>query len=142
LPIDNDRWDAVDSIASTTFDAFGEDDMSATRDAVRDRYREAARRMSESPGCCGGDCCGQATDETACGAAYAPEDLAEVGLGTSVSLGCGNPLLLADLRPGQVVLDLGSGGGLDVQIGRASCRGRVLACDVVSSVIARTLALM
>src|SRR5215470_7907078 len=88
--------------------------MSATRDAVHERYRSAALRMAgQSSGCCGGDCCGAAAEES-CGTTYTTEELAQVGLDQSISLGCGNPLLLAELHPGEVVLDLGSGGGLDV----------------------------
>src|SRR5579859_1606947 len=90
--------------------------MSTTRDAVHERYRSAALRMAgQVAGCCGDDCCGGTPEaETACGAAYTPAELAEVGLEPSFSLGCGNPLLLAELRHGETVLDLGSGGGLDV----------------------------
>ena len=92
--------------------------MSTTRDAVHERYRSAALRMAAQPsGCCGSDCCGtSAVDQEieACGTSYTADELAQVGLDTSISLGCGNPLLLAELHPGEVVLDLGSGGGLDV----------------------------
>ena len=88
--------------------------MSATRDAVHERYRSAALRMAgHGSGCCGSDC-GPAAEGESCGTDYAVEDLAQVGLDSSISLGCGNPLLLAELNPGEVVLDLGSGGGLDV----------------------------
>src|SRR5215471_3363537 len=94
---------------------FMEGNMSATRDAVHERYRSAALRMADqSSTCCGGDCCGPAAAEESCGTSYTAEELAQVGLDTSISLGCGNPLLLAELHPGEVVLDLGSGGGLDV----------------------------
>jgi arsenite methyltransferase len=90
-------------------------EVSETRDAVRERYAAAALRMAGSAGCCGGgDCCGPTESGSGCGADYAPEDLARVGLDASISLGCGNPFLLADLHPGEHVLDLGSGGGLDV----------------------------
>lgn len=79
--------------------------MSSTRDAVRERYRGKALQMA------GGSCC---DDSCGCGADYSAAELAEVGLDGSISLGCGNPILLADLCAGEAVLDLGSGGGLDV----------------------------
>jgi ubiquinone/menaquinone biosynthesis C-methylase UbiE len=86
--------------------------MSEVREAVRSRYADVARKLTvlpvESAGCCGdGDAC-------ACGGAYSSEELKSLGLSDSVSLGCGNPTMLAGLRPGDVVLDLGSGAGLDV----------------------------
>jgi SAM-dependent methyltransferase len=61
------------------------------------------------PGCCRAD-----GPDCGCGGAYGADELHQVGLTDAVSLGCGNPLVLADLHPGDVVLDLGSGGGLDV----------------------------
>ncbi|SRR6266545_2700991 len=87
--------------------------MSSTQDAVRERYRAKALQMADA-GCCGDGCCGGASAEDGCGTDYTAAELAEVGLDGSISLGCGNPMLLAQLSPGQTVLDLGSGGGLDV----------------------------
>ena len=86
--------------------------MSEMREAVRSRYASVARQLTvtpaESAGCCGeGEACG-------CGGSYSSEELKEIGLSDAVSLGCGNPTVLADLSPGEVVLDLGSGAGLDV----------------------------
>ena len=86
--------------------------MSEMREAVRSRYASVARQLTvtpeESAGCCGeGEACG-------CGGSYSLEELKEIGLSDAVSLGCGNPTVLADLSPGEVVLDLGSGAGLDV----------------------------
>ncbi len=90
--------------------------MSEVRQAVRRHYADAAKQIAviSAPGahleagCCvdGPDC--------GCAGSYSAAELAEVGLTDSISLGCGNPTMLAALEPGQVVLDLGSGAGLDV----------------------------
>lgn len=79
--------------------------------AVRDRYADAARAASEgssdSPGSASSGLFGRTLYE-ADDTELLPTDA------LAASLGCGNPTMLADLRPGQVVLDLGSGGGIDV----------------------------
>jgi SAM-dependent methyltransferase len=78
------------------------------RDAVREHYAQAARQVS---GCCGP----QETLDLFGRAGYDDEDatvLPDAAL--AAALGCGNPTALAELRPGEVVLDLGSGGGIDV----------------------------
>lgn len=68
----------------------------------------------EEEGCCGSTAGEQATAQGACGG-YAPEDLSQLPVqAVAASAGCGNPVALADLSPGEVVLDLGSGGGIDV----------------------------
>lgn len=84
--------------------------MSDLKESVRAKYAALARAVQAgAPGsCCTSSSC-------SCGADYRPEDLA--GLPPELfqaSLGCGNPTALASLRPGEVVLDLGSGAGLDV----------------------------
>jgi SAM-dependent methyltransferase len=91
---------------------------------VRERYAEAARAVTDGGGgggCGSGGCC---TDDSAANASssvkfgqvlYDAEQRGELPeAATLASLGCGNPTAVADLREGEVVLDLGSGGGIDV----------------------------
>ena len=88
------------------------------REEVRRRYAESARAVSEgsSCGCGSGSCCEGETDAVNFGEVlYDAEqrgDLPEAA--ARASLGCGNPVLVADLNEGETVLDLGSGGGIDV----------------------------
>jgi SAM-dependent methyltransferase len=98
----------------------------ALRNQVRDRYAQAALRVADAAGrgdaadCCGGGCGSGATvlddaDAPFGAGLYAPgqtSDLPEEAV--LASLGCGNPLAVAELRDGERVLDLGSGGGIDV----------------------------
>jgi arsenite methyltransferase len=86
------------------------------REEVRRRYAESARAVTEgSAGCGGGSCCADGESDAAKfgGALYdAEQELPEAA--TLASLGCGNPTAVAELREGETVLDLGSGGGIDV----------------------------
>src|SRR5688572_23144849 len=86
------------------------------RETVRERYAASARRVAEANGCgCGPSCCRSEGGDPVTSNLYAAEDAAAVpGTALAASLGCGNPTALADLRPGETVLDLGSGGGIDV----------------------------
>lgn len=84
--------------------------VGAAREQVRVRYAEAAAqaRAGRKPVCSESDPAGM------CAEAYDPAQLAENPGAGAASLGCGNPLMVADLVPGETVLDLGSGAGLDV----------------------------
>src|SRR5712692_9885129 len=90
------------------------------REEVRRRYAESARAVAEGSGGCGcgsGSCCADGeSDATKFGEAlYEPEQRGELPeAATLASLGCGNPTAVAELREGEAVLDLGSGGGIDV----------------------------
>jgi arsenite methyltransferase len=108
------------------------DDVEA---AVRDRYARGARSVDcgESPTWGSGDEAG------VYGASqYEHADLDELpGEAVAVSIGCANPVALADLRPGDVVLDLGSGGGIDVLLSarRVGPTGRVYGLDMTDEML-------
>jgi arsenite methyltransferase len=89
------------------------------REEVRRRYAESARAVSEgsSCGCGSGSCCADGESDAAKfgEALYDAEQRGELPeAATLASLGCGNPIMVADLHEGETVLDLGSGGGIDV----------------------------
>src|SRR6266849_2873677 len=90
--------------------------MNEGREAIRSRYANAAKQMRafNSLGSGPAGCCQADGPDCGCSGSYSADELKEIGLSESVSLGCGNPTMLAQLEPGQVVLDLGSGAGLDV----------------------------
>ena len=86
-------------------------DPSALRDAVRSRYAEAAQAAASSTNA---SCCEGWVDPVSV-RLYSPDELGDIPEAERLaSLGCGNPTALAELEPGEVVLDLGSGGGIDV----------------------------
>src|SRR5437899_3328425 len=115
--------------------------MSDIHDAVREKYGAiaAAVRSSSSreTGCCGTSTCG--CDDPIISSLYSA---AETGTlppeAVSASLGCGNPSALAALEPGQVVLDLGSGGGIDVLLSarRVGPTGKVYGVDMTDEMLA------
>jgi len=90
------------------------------REAVRDRYSRIALEVKNtvqltSESCCSSSCCSAGDSDLVTGDLYSSEELGELPTtATLASLGCGNPTALAELKPGEKVLDLGSGGGIDV----------------------------
>ncbi|MFL5981609.1 MAG: arsenite methyltransferase [Gaiellaceae bacterium] len=114
------------------------------KDEIRDRYAAAARDAAAGSGCSGDSCC----DEHGCcgdagpgafGAAlYDDALLADVPqAATLASLGCGNPTAVVELRGGEVVLDLGSGGGIDVLLSakRVGPTGRAYGVDMTDEML-------
>ena len=82
---------------------------------VRQHYGAVATRVlaNNTTGCCDSACCGSADDSSITQNLYLADQLEGLPLKAALaSLGCGNPTALAELRPGEVVLDLGSGAGL------------------------------
>jgi arsenite methyltransferase len=115
----------------------GTTDSEAIVERVRERYAQAARQAQSGGGCgCGGGaCCGDTVSDDL----YAAEQLA--GLpeeAVLASLGCGNPTALIDLREGETVLDLGSGGGIDVLLSakRVGPTGFVYGLDMTDEMLA------
>jgi arsenite methyltransferase len=111
---------------------------------VRKRYAEAAiavRDTGEEASCCGPSCCGpdsKASKVDLTGGSYSADELDELpGTAKAVSLGCGNPVALATLSPGEVVLDLGSGGGIDVLLSarRVSPSGKAYGLDMTDEML-------
>ena len=89
------------------------------REAVRERYGRTALQVTgtgTSASCCGSDCCGgQGESGVVTSDLYSSAELGALPITAALaSLGCGNPTALAELKPGEKVLDLGSGGGIDV----------------------------
>ena len=111
--------------------------MNAIKDAVQEKYGEAAQqaRLGKKAGCgCGPACCETITSDLYDGAEAAAVP-AEAML---ASLGCGNPTALAELKPGEVVLDLGSGGGIDVLLSakRVGPTGKAYGVDMTDEMLA------
>lgn len=117
-------------------------DTDTVRAAVRERYATAA---TTSGSCCGpsaSSCCGEAApaDPTSGTVYYSSEEL--TGLAEEVatfSLGCGNPIAFAQPQPGETVLDLGSGGGLDCFIAARAVgsTGHVIGVDMTPAMLTR-----
>ncbi len=108
------------------------------KELVREKYGQAATRVKES----GGGCCGSAS---VCGSndpitsnLYTESETHGLPVeATAASLGCGNPTALAELRPGETVLDLGSGGGIDVLLSarRVGPTGKAYGLDMTDEML-------
>lgn len=129
----------------------------AVRQQVRTGYTTIARVGSWSAaqstaaaagGCCGsgpsagGGCCGPATfspDQLAAAIGYSQGDLASAPEGANMGLSCGNPTAIASLKPGEVVVDLGSGGGFDCFVAgpKVGPSGRVIGVDMTPKMVTK-----
>jgi SAM-dependent methyltransferase len=109
------------------------------KEAVKEKYAEAALRvLNGGSSCCSTTCCGDSTDPITsrlyddAQASQIPEEALKA------SLGCGNPTALATLNPGETVLDLGSGGGIDVLLSarRVGPTGKAYGLDMTDEMLA------
>lgn len=115
-------------------------DTDEIRGYVRERFGAIAEGADEGCGCRSGGCCGSASDPNAGEKlGYSAEELAAAPAGSDLGLGCGNPLALASIKPGETVLDLGSGGGFDCFLAARQLAGvgRVIGVDMTPAMIAK-----
>src|SRR3712207_5387100 len=120
-------------------------DPDSVRAAVTERYAAAARHVtgarSEAAACCGGDpatsCCRTAGEAFGNRLYGARERDALPDTALLASLGCGNPIAVAELEEGETVLDLGSGGGIDVLLsaGRVGATGEAYGLDMTDEML-------
>jgi len=126
------------------------DQQQTTRDKVREGYKQIAL---QGLACCGpkdepnlgGGCCGSDVksninvDDLAAKLGYAPEQIQQLPEGANMGLSCGNPTAIAALKPGQVVVDLGSGGGFDCFLAgpKVGATGRVIGIDMTPEMLAK-----
>ena len=114
----------------------------AVHDAVREGYAKIAAETAA--GCCGSgvSCCGSApadAEKLARELGYSVAELQALPEGANMGLSCGNPAALAALKPGEVVLDLGSGGGFDVFIAgrKVGPTGRGIGVDMTPEMLGK-----
>lgn len=121
-------------MANPPRDRSSSSDEDEVRAAVREQYGQVARSTgTSSVGCCG------PRPDASLKLGYTAEELAAVPEGANMGLGCGNPQAIAALRPGETVLDLGSGGGFDSflaarQVGPG---GRVIGVDMTPDMVTK-----
>jgi len=116
------------------------------RRMVRDSYGKIAQ-SNESGGCCSSSCCGkqvssmveQSPMQLSSRMGYSEQELAKVPTGSDMGLGCGNPQVIAALKSGETVLDLGSGGGFDCFLAteQVGPTGKVIGVDMTSEMLSK-----
>ena len=108
---------------------------SEVKDYVKKRYGEIAKSVESS--CCSTSCCGNVPLDVALSIGYSKEDLENIPSEASMGLGCGNPVALASLDEGMIVLDLGSGAGIDVFLAanKVGVMGKVIGVDMTHEMI-------
>ena len=105
------------------------------KEVVKGRYAQIAKQDQES--CCSSCGCGVSPLVQAAAVGYLREDLADIPEETVIGLGCGNPTAIAELKTGEVVLDLGSGAGVDVFLAanKVGPTGRAIGVDMTREMV-------
>ena len=109
------------------------------KEYVKKKYGEIARTEGS---CCTGCGCGSPGTDAALRIGYSEEDLRSIPGASSMGLGCGNPVALACLKKGETVLDLGSGGGIDVFLAakKVGSKGKAIGIDMTEEMVNRARA--
>jgi arsenite methyltransferase len=113
--------------------------MSDIREVVKEKYGQAALRVSSGgSSCCGGSAATECADPITSHLYGDAEKAGLPGEAVAASLGCGNPTALAELKAGETVLDLGSGGGIDVLLSarRVGPAGKAYGLDMTDEMLA------
>src|SRR3981081_255386 len=113
--------------------------MCPVQERVRATYAVTAIKLRDGASCCDPNCCGgsDAASGPIGADEYSKAEVADLGLSLGHSLGCGNPTALAQLQPGEIVLALGSGAGLDVLLSarRVSPGGHAYGVDMTDEML-------
>ena len=111
------------------------------QEQIREAVREGYGKIAKTGGTCGSaSCCGsEAAEQVARVVGYSQAELATLPEGANMGLSCGNPTAMASLKVGEVVLDLGSGGGFDVFIAgqKVGPTGRVIGVDMTPDMVSK-----
>jgi len=113
------------------------------REAVQENYKKVAQSGFAGCGCSPSSCCGGTSDtsvmERSLAIGYSIDDVTAVPEGANMGLGCGNPQAIASLKPGETVLDLGSGGGFDCFLAAQVVgeTGHVIGVDMTPEMVSR-----
>jgi ubiquinone/menaquinone biosynthesis C-methylase UbiE len=104
------------------------------KEFVKDHYSKIAKKEESYCSCCSG---GDLTIEQAKSAGYSLEELKSIPSDAVFGLGCGNPTALAEIKEGEVILDLGSGGGIDVFLAanKVGPKGKVIGVDMTHEMV-------
>ncbi|HJV16681.1 MAG TPA: arsenite methyltransferase [Bacillales bacterium] len=115
------------------------------RNNVRENYKKVALKVINNNSCCAPSCCTKednqniSIEEISQKMGYSVEELQSIPNGANMGLGCGNPQAIADLKEGETVLDLGSGGGFDCFLAspKVGPNGKVIGVDMTPEMISK-----
>ena len=123
-------------------DKTHESDHDTIHNDVRDSYAAIAKERTAASSCCGPSSCCGGSPVSCCGDqssqnGYSAAELSAIPEDADLGLGCGNPQVIASLQPGEIVLDLGSGGGIDVFLAarQVGAEGMVYGIDMTDEML-------